>query len=70
MTTDPSEEPSETILDTCILNCMTGGDWAKVLLSILFLLVGWNSRSKPMHNQAAQCEILPLVGMFAISEMR
>ena len=40
MTTDPSEEPSETILDTCILNCMTSGDWAKVLLSIIFLLGG------------------------------
>ena len=39
MTADPSEEPSETILDTCILNCMTSGDWAKVLLS--FFLFWW-----------------------------
>ena len=24
-----AEEPNEVLMDTCILNCMTSGDWAK-----------------------------------------
>ena len=25
-----AQEPNEVLMDTCILNCMTCGDWAKV----------------------------------------
>lgn len=26
-----AEEPNEVLMDTCILNCMTSGDWAKAV---------------------------------------